>query len=204
MKQWTLNGRIILASLSYILSLIMFMNTSAFNYASFKTSLITVNVIAFSIIVIGFGLSKNILTPTFFVCMGLCVPSLMTYSKLADKVFEVNVENNFNAFITSIFLLAVISMLLMAEKLKKAEKEYDALISSGAGEETVKFITINSLKVYLSFLAGIVFLTFIVTVVGVAFLNIKGSLSIAIITATLGITIFLGCVYYISQKWTKE
>ena len=203
MKEWTLTGRIVLAVMAYILSLVMFINTSAFNYGDFKTSLITVNIIAFIIIGIVFAVSKNMLTPTFFVCIGFCVPPLMAYSKLGGRIFDFNVENQFNAFTTAMLFLAVIAMLMIAGKLKKLEQEYLLQISNGANEEAVKLIIINSLKAYLTFLAGILFITFIVVDVGFAFLNLSGSIYKAILTAVLGIALFLGCVYYISRKWTK-
>lgn len=203
MKEWTLTGRIVLAVMSYILSLVMFINTSAFDYGDFKTSLITVNVIAFIIIGIAFAVSKNILTPTFFVCIGFCVPPLMAYSKLAERIFDANVENQFNAFATAVLFMTVIAMFLIAGKLKKLEQEYLSQVSNGADEEAVKFITINSLKVYLTFLAGIFLITLIVVTVGFVFLNVRGSTSIAIITAVLGMALFLGCLYYLSKRWTK-
>ncbi len=204
MKEWTLTGRIVLAVMSYILSLVMFINTSAFDYGDFKTSLITVNVIAFIIIGIAFAVSKNMLTPTFFVCIGFCVPPLMAYSKLGERIFDANVENQFNAFTTAVLFLTVIAMLLIAGKLKKLEQEYLSQISNGADEEALKLITINSLKVYSAFLAGIFFVTFIVVTVGFVFLNVRGSTFIAIITAVLGMALLLGCVYYLSRKWTKN
>ncbi len=203
MKEWTLTGRIVLTVMSYVLSLVMLINTSVFDYGDFKTSLITVNVIAFIIIGIAFAVSKNMLTPTFFVCIGFCVPPLMAYSKLGERLFDSNVENQFNVFTTAVLFLTVIAMLLIAGKLKKLEQEYLSQVSNGADEEAVKHITINSLKVYLTFLAGIFFITFVVVAVGFAFLNIRGSTFIAIITAVLGMSLFLGCVYYISRKWTK-
>lgn len=203
MKEWNLTGRTLLATASYVLSLIMFINTSAFDYGDFKTSFITVNIIAFIIIGIVFAATKNMLTPNFFVCMGFCIPSLMAYSKLGERIFEVNVVTEFNALTTAVLFLTVIVMLLTAEKLKKMEKEYVSFVSSGADEETVKNITINSLKVYLTFQAGIFCVTFIVFVVGLALLNLKGSTSIAIITAIFGIAMFFGCLYYLSKKWSK-
>ena len=203
MKEWTLTGRIILATAAYLLSLILLINTSAFMFADFKTILITVNIIALIIIGIGFATTRNMLTPTFFVCVGFCIPSLMAYSKLGQRIFEVNVTNNFNAITTAVFFLMVIIMLLTAEKLKKLEKEYTSLVSNGADEEAVKFITINSLKVYLSFLVAIFAVTFVVITVGFVMLNIKGSTSIAIITAILGIAMAIGCVYYLLRKWSK-
>ncbi|NLL04978.1 MAG: hypothetical protein GX270_04145 [Clostridiaceae bacterium] len=204
MKEWTLTGRIVLSVTSYILSLILFINTSAFDYGDFKTSLITVNVVALIIIGIAFVLSENMLTPIFFICMGFCVPSLMAYSKLGERLFEVNVQNKFSAFSTAVLFLTVIGMLLIAGKLKKLEREYLSQVSNGADEEAIKLITINSLKVYLSFLAGTFFITFLVVVVGFVFLNIRGSTFIAIIIAVLGMALFLGCMYYLSRKWTKH
>lgn len=203
MKEWTLTGRIVLAVMSYVLSLVMFINTSAFNYGDFKTSLITVNVVAFIIIGIAYAVSKNMLTPTFFACIGFCVPSLMAYSKLGERLFDANVDNQFNAFTTAVLFLAVIAMLLIAGKLKKLEQDYLSHISNGADEEAAKLIAINSLKVYLTFIAGIFFITFIVVAIGFVFLNIRGSTFIAIITAVLGMALFLGCVYYLSRKWAK-
>lgn len=203
MKEWTLTVRILLAAASYVLSLIMFVNTSAFGFGDFKTSLITVNIIAFIVIGIVFAVTKNMLAPNFFVCMGFCIPSLMAYSKLGERIFEVNVVTELNALTTSVLFLTVIVMLMTAEKLKKMEKEYLSLVSSGADEETVKLITSNSMKVYLTFLVGVFCVTFIVFVVGIVFLNLRGSTSIAIITAILGIALFLGCVYYLSKKLSK-
>lgn len=201
MKEWTLTGRIVLSALSYILSLVMFINTSAFSYRDFKTSFITLNLIVFIIIGIGYVVSKNMLKPTFFMCIILCIPSVMAYSKLGKSLFEVDVENNFNAFITAMVFLLVVSMLLLAGKLKKVEQEYLSLVSGGADEENAKFSIINSLKVYLAFLAGIFLLAFIVVIIGFVFLNIKGSISIAIVIAALGMALFSGCVYYLSKKY---
>ncbi|OPZ83546.1 MAG: hypothetical protein BWY74_04428 [Firmicutes bacterium ADurb.Bin419] len=204
MKEWTLTTRILLAVFAYFLSLLLFVNTSAFEYDNFKTSFITVNVIAAIIIGLGYVTSKNALSPNFFVCMGLCVPSLMAYSKLGKSIFEINVENNFNAYFTAVLYTIVILMLLAAAKLKRLEKEYDTLVSDGADEEDVKQITTNGLKVYSAFIAGVFGITFVAETVGVTFLKVEGSTYTAIITAIAGIILFSGCVYFLSRKWTNQ
>ena len=139
MKEWTLPIRIILQVLSYLISLMLFINTSAFDYANFKTSFVTVNLLAAIIIGIGYASSRNTGSLVFFVCMGLCVPSLMAYSKLGKSIFEINVDNNFSAFLTAVFFITIILMLLSADKLKKLEKEQDSLIANGADEDEVKY-----------------------------------------------------------------
>jgi len=203
MKEWTLTGRILFASLAYILSLILFINTSAFSYSDFKTSLITVNIVAFIVMAIGYASSKNVLTPAFFVCMFFCVPSVIAHSKLGEAIFEMDVESKFSAPATAVIFLAVILMLLIAGKLKRMEKEYLSLVSSGAEEEDVKLAVTNSLKVYLAFLAGLSMVTFIVVVIGFIFLNLKGSVLIAVATAVLGMALLSGCALYLTNKWSK-
>ncbi len=204
MKEWTLTARIIFAVLSYLLSLILFMNTSAFDFVNFKTSFITVNLLAAIIVGIGYATSRNALSPNFFVCIGLCVPSLMSYSKLGKSIFEINVKNNFNAYLTAVFFIIIVLMLLSAEKLKRLDKEHDNLVSNGADEEEVKNITINGLKVYSVFIAGVFVIAIIAATVGVIVLNFKGSTLIAILTAIVGITLFSGCIYFLSRKWTNQ
>mgnify|MGYP000232609492 CR=1 FL=1 len=203
MKEWTLTGRIVLAALAYILAFIMFINTSAFSYEDFKTSVITINIIFFIMIAIGYAISKNALASTFFVCMFFCAPSVIAYSKLGKKIFEIDVVNKFDPLTTAVLFLMVIMILLVAGKLKKLEREYLSLVSDGADEEDVKLVITNSLKIYLAFLGGIFSFALGAVVVGFVLLNIKGSTSIAVITAILGITMFLGCVFYIYRKWIK-
>ncbi|AEV67713.1 hypothetical protein [Acetivibrio clariflavus] len=203
MREWTLSGRIVLSSLAYVLSFIMFINTSVFTYEDFKTSLITVNVIAFIFIGMGYVIYKTVLAPIFFACMFFCAPSVMAYSKLGKAIFDINVTNKFDSLVTAVLFLTIISMLLLAGKLKKAEGEYLSMISDGADEEDVKLITINSLKVYLAFLVGIYSAAIIAAVTGFVLLNLEGSFTIAVITATLGMAMFSGCAFYIYKKWLE-
>lgn len=204
MREWTLIARTILAILSYLLSLVLFMNTSAFDYTNFRTSFITVNVIAAIVVGMGYVTSRNALSPNFFVCMGLCIPSLMAYSKLGKSIFEINVESNFNTFFTAVFYIIVILMLLSAEKLKRLAKEYDTLVSNGADEEAVKNVTTNGIKVYSAFIAGVFVISFVAATVGVIVLNVEGSTYVAILTAIIGIALFSGCIYFLSRKWTNQ
>ncbi|WP_010251255.1 hypothetical protein [Acetivibrio cellulolyticus] len=204
MKEWILPVRIILMLASYFLSLVLFMNTSAFDYGDFWTSFITVNVIAVIIIAMCFGVSRNALTPTFVVCMGFCVPSLMAYSKLGAAVFDIDVKSNFNAFFTAIFFVTIILMFLSAGKLKRQENEYISLVSNGADEEAVKNIVINSLKVFFAFLAPIFVLTIVAITFGFIVLNVEGSMPVAIMTAIIGIALFSGSMYYLSRKWSNQ
>ncbi len=203
MREWTLSGRIVLSSLAYVLSFIMFINTSVFTYEDFKTSLITVNVIAFIFIGMGYVIYKTVLAPIFFACMFFCAPSVMAYSKLGKAIFDINVTNKFDSLVTAVLFLTIISMLLLAGKLKKAEGEYLSMISDGADEEDVKLITINSLKVYLAFLVGIYSVALGAVVIGCILLNIKGTFLIAVITAILGMALFSGCAFYIYKKWLE-
>lgn len=203
MKEWTLTGRIALAALTYVLAFIMFINTSAFSYEDFKTSVITINIVFFIIIAIGYAISKNALASTFFVCMIFCTPSVMAYSKLGKRIFEIDVVNKFDPLITAVFFLMVIMMLLVAGKLKKLEREYLSLVSDGADEEDVKLVITNSLKIHLAFLGGIFSFALGAVVVGFVLLNIKGSTYIAVITAILGIAMFVGCAFYLYRKWMK-
>jgi hypothetical protein len=204
MKEWSLTVRSILAIAAYILALMLFINTSAFEFSDFKTAFITVNIITAIIIGIGFFVSRDVLSSISFVCIGLCVPSLMAYSKLGRAIFEINVTNNFNAFFTAILFVIIIVMLMAARKLKKLENEYTSLVSNGAEEEDVKVVINNNLKVYLSFLGAVFGITIVVITFGFSILNIKGSISTAIMTAILGIALFTGCVFYLSGKWSKK
>jgi hypothetical protein len=204
MKEWSLTVRTVLAIAAYILSLILLINTSAFSFGDFKISFIMVNFITAIIIGVGFAVSRNVFEPTFFVCIGLCVPSLMAYSKLGKTIFEINVTNNFNAFFTAVFFVIIIVMLLAAGKLKKLENEYTSLVSNGAEEEDVKVVINNNLKVYFSFLGAVFGVTLVVIIFGFSILNVKGSIYAAIMTAILGVALFSGCVFYLSRKWSKK
>lgn len=204
MKEWSLTIRSILAIAAYVLALMLFINTSAFGFSDFKTAFITVNIITAIIIVTGFSVTRDVLSAISFVCICLCVPSLMAYSKLGKAIFEINVTNNFNAFFTAVFFVIIIVMLMAAKKLKKLENEYTSLVSNGAEEEDVKVVINNNLKVYFSFLAAVFGVAIVAITFGFSILNIKGSISTAIITALLGVALFTGCVFYLSGKWSKK
>jgi len=203
MREWTLSGRIVLSSLAYVLSFIMYINTSVFSYGDLKTSLITVNIITFIMIGIGYAICKSGLTPIFFACMFFCVPSVMDYSKLGSELFDINIANKFDALVTAVLFLTIIAMLLLAGELKKLERDYLSMVSDGADEEYVKLVTNNSLKVYLAFLVGIYSVALGAVVIGCILLNIKGTFLIAVITAILGMALFSGCAFYIYKKWLE-
>lgn len=194
---------------AYIISFILFQYSNLFHELLEKTrsgigTITAINLIAAILTGMVYVSTRNTFPFIRIMCIVLSIPAVFSHSKLLGKILGLRLESYLSIEVTSLLFFIMIMLLLTAGKLKNCEEEVETLLDNGTSQEDVIIIMKSRLKFYLFYCAVTTAIYILISLFGFVVLDMKGPGQSIIITAALGILLFIILIIFIYKKWQSQ
>lgn len=209
MKLFILCLKTTAAFAAYIISFILFQYSNLFHELLEKTksgigTITVINLIAAILTGMVYISTRNTFPFVRSMCVALSIPAVLSHSKLLGRILPWGFESYLSIGVTSLLFFIMIMLLLTAGKLENCEDEVETLLENGTSEEDIIIILKSRLKFYLFYCAITTALYILISLLGFVVLDMKGPGQSIIITATLGILLFIVLIIFVYKKWQSQ